>query len=411
MPTVELTLPRLFNLQRAIADHPATRKVVCAGRRSGKTTLAAYMAVDALLRGRRVLLSSTSQDQADVFWDYLKNWLRPLVGTPTFYRNEVKRLVRFGRGSVRVKTGRHPDVLRGIGVDLLVLDECAYLDGDTWHKVGAPLLADTNGTAVFISTPNRRNWFFELYQRAASGGDPRWAAWHFSTLDNPHLPAAALAALTRDMSEVDYQQEILARFVEHAGAVFRRVDAVCRAPRAAPYAGRFVAGLDWAQTSDFTAIAVIDVDRRVMVDLERFHGLDWALQRGRVRAVCDRWHVLEIVAEANAVGGPNVEALQREGLPVRPFVTTSVSKPPLIESLALAFDRDELVALDDPILKGELLAFERTVTAAGRSQYSAPPGLHDDCVIALALAWHAAVQPGALTLRPAPVALRDYRGG
>jgi hypothetical protein len=56
----------------------------------------------------------------------------------------------------------------------------------------------------------------------------------------------------------------------------------------------------------------------------------------------------------------------------------------------LAFDRDEIAILDDPIMTGELMAYERTITPTGRSQYNAPTGMHDDCVIALALAWHGA---------------------
>ena len=86
--------------------------------------------------------------------------------------------------------------------------------------------------------------------------------------------------------------------------------------------------------------------------------------------------------------GPAIEELQRQGLPVSSFVTTATSKPPLIESLVLAFDRREIEILDDPILKGELMAYERKVGATNRSQYSAPQGLFDDMVIALALCWH-----------------------
>lgn len=410
MPTVELRLPRLYPLQREIMDSPARRKVVCAGRRGGKTILAAYMAIDALLHGKRVLLSSTSQDQADVFWEYIVDWLAPLLTTPHLYKNEVKRIVKLGPGQIQVKTGRHPDALRGGMADLLVLDECAYLDPDAWRKVGAPMLTDNDGTAVFISTPARRNWFFELYNAAVADDTGRWQAWHFTTHANPHLPQPALDALIADMTEVDYQQEIEARFLEGQGSVFRYVDERCTAQRAAYYPGRFVAGLDWAQAHDYTAIVVIDADRRVVVDMDRFNGIDWSLQRGRVRAMFDKWRLSEIIAESNSIGGPNVEALQREGLPVRAFETTAVSKPPLIESLVLAFDRGEITALNDPVLKGELMAYERTVTATGRSQYSAPDGLHDDTVMALALAWYGVTNTRELTIAYAPDFVRDYRG-
>lgn len=410
MPTVELTLPRLYPLQREIMDSPAKRKVVCAGRRGGKTILAAYMAIDALLHGKRVLLSSTSQDQADVFWEYIVDWLAPLLTTPHLYKNEVKRIVKLGQGQIQVKTGRHPDALRGGMADLLVLDECAYLDPDAWRKVGAPMLADNEGTAVFISSPARRNWFFELYQQAVSDTSGRWAAWHFTTHANPHLPQAALEALIADMTEQDYAQEVLAQFLEGQGAVFRYVTERCTADRRAPYHGRFVAGLDWAMQSDYTALIVMDAVTHTVVDMDRFNGVDWALQRGRVRAMHDKWQLSEIIAESNSIGGPNIEALQREGLPVRAFETTTASKSPLIESLVLAFDRGEVTALNDPVLVGELMAYERTVTATGRSQYSAPEGLHDDTVMALALAWYGIMTAHELVVDFAPASYRQYRG-
>jgi hypothetical protein len=389
-------------------DSPAKRKIVCAGRRGGKTILAAYMAVDALLHGKRVLLSSTSQDQADVFWEYLIDWLAPLVTTPHLYKNEVKRIVKLGQGQIQVKTGRNPDALRGGMADLLVLDECAYLDADAWRKVGAPMLADTDGTAIFISTPSRRNWFFELYQQAISDGDGRWGAWHFTTIANPYLSQTALDALVADMTAEDYQQEILAEFLEGQGSVFRYVTERCTAARVAPYPGRFVIGLDWAKERDYTVLLVMDEVRRTVVDMDRFNGIDWALQRGRVRVMFDKWQPQRIVAESNSIGGPNIEALQREGLPVDAFETTAVSKPPLIESLILAFDRGEITALNDPVLIGELMAYERTVTATGRSQYSAPEGLHDDTVMALALAWYGIINTQRVEAVPMPDELRYY---
>lgn len=86
-------------------------------------------------------------------------------------------------------------------------------------------------------------------------------------------------------------------------------------------------------------------------------------------------------------------------MPVRPFQTTATSKPPLIESLALAFEREELQWLADPVWTGELEAYERKVSpVTGRSQYSAPEGMHDDTVMARALAHQAMQQPPAWDL-------------
>jgi len=190
------------------------------------------------------------------------------------------------------------------------------------------------------------------------------------------------------MTEEDYNQEILAKFLEGSGAVFRYIDECAILQRSEPYAGDFVFGVDWAMVNDFTVITVLDRNTRCMVDYDRFNGVNWSLQRGRLMTLYEKWKPQIIIAEENSIGSPNIEALQQEGLPVTPFMTTASSKPPLIESLVLAFDRGEITVLDDPILKGELMAFERRVGSTGRSQYSAPASMHDDTVISLSLAWH-----------------------
>lgn len=397
---IKLVMPTPYPLQREIAKHSAKYKVICAGRRGGKTTMAARMAVggdkpngfdNGLLDGKSVLLSSTSQDQADVFWEYIKRWLSPLLDANLIYKNEVKRILRFNDGQIRVKTGSQPDVLRGSGVSLLVLDECAYLHPSAWQSVGAPMLADSDGSAVFISTPKRRNWFFHLYQQAIQADNTDWQAWNFPSHANPHLPKSALERLAENMTDDDYRQEILAEFLEGSGAVFRNVDEVCILPEKlrATYPGTFVMGVDWAMTKDYTAITVMDVNTARLVDYDHFRGVDWSLQRGRLKVMYDKWKPITIVAESNSIGSPNIEALQYEGLPVVGFETTAVSKPPLIESLVLAFERRELELVRDPELMGELMAYERKVGATGRSQYSAPEGLHDDYVMSLALCWYA----------------------
>jgi len=393
VPNLTLMLPDLYPLQREIVDSPAKRKVVNAGRRAGKTQMFAIAAIEGMLSGQKVLLSSTSQEQADIFWQRIKLWTAPL--RPYAYKNETKRIFEFAGGRIRVKTGSDADALRGEDADLLILDECARLDPAAWYEVGAPMLADRNGDAVFSSTPNRKNWFYLLFQRAIADTSGRYAAWQFSTHSNPHLSKTAVAELSADMTADTYRQEILAEFLDSGGEVFRNVTERATEQRATPYSGRFVMGLDWAQKVDSTVIAVMDVDTRRMVDMDRFTGVAWALQRGRVITMYNKWQPQAIYAESNSIGSPNIEALQNEGLPIIPFETTATSKPPLIESLALAFERGEIAILDDGVLTGELSAYARKTSSTGRSQYSAPDGMHDDTVIALALAWHG-VQRGGI---------------
>ena len=346
------------------------------------------MASLALLRRQKVLIASTSQDQADVFWRYLRTWFAPLAQAGVLYKNESTRTLEMGKGLLRVKTGRDADVLRGFDADLLILDECAYLDPAAWYEVGAPMMADRDGTAIFLSTPLRKNWFYHLFQKALTDTTGRWLAVHATTLDNPHLNQTAVGELAGDMTEEAYRQEIMAEFLEGQGQVFRNIDACATAQRVEPYAGEFVMGVDTAQKQDYSVGVVLDAQTRRQVDMIRFNAVPWTVYRERMTALANRWAVDRIIFEINSVGSPNFEALALEGLPVVAFNTTAQSKAPLIESLRLAFERQEIAILDDPVLLSELGAYEYTVSAQGRPAYSAPAGLHDDAVMALALAWH-----------------------
>jgi hypothetical protein len=87
------------------------------------------------------------------------------------------------------------------------------------------------------------------------------------------------------------------------------------------------------------------------------------------------------------MGGPVVEQLQRDGLRVKPFMTTNASKSEAVEALALAFERGEIRIPNDAVLIGELQAFESKPLPSGIMRYDAPSGGHDDTVMALAIAW------------------------
>ena len=160
------------------------------------------------------------------------------------------------------------------------------------------------------------------------------------------------------------------------------------APHSTPQPGHtYIAGIDWGRANDYTAIAVIDATRGQMVALQRFNHIGWQLQRDRIASLVQHWRPQIVWAEANSIGEANIEALLQDGLPIRPFHTTAKTKAPLIESLALAIERADITLLNDPILMAELSAYSLERLPNGAYRYSAPPGGHDDTVIATALAW------------------------
>ncbi len=152
-------------------------------------------------------------------------------------------------------------------------------------------------------------------------------------------------------------------------------------------------GADWGRTGDYTVFTAVNAAGHV-TEIDRFRGMEYAMQRARLtefwrRNGASSW----ILAEQNSMGGPVVEQLQRDGLPVMAFQTTAPSKAAIIEALALAFERGAIRIPNDPALIGELQAFTGKPTPSGMIRYSAPPGLHDDTVMSLAIAWAGLVSP------------------
>jgi hypothetical protein len=394
---LSIQLHKPHSKQAAFKRSHAKRKVVCAGRRVGKTTLFSDVAVEAMLAGKRVLEAAPTADQTDAFWEGCVRALSEPIAAGIVYKNESQRLLRMGEGRIRAKTAWNADTLRGDHADLLLLDEYSIMDPDTWTAVGAPMLLDNNGDAAFAFTPRRKNHAFHAYQRAVADDSGRWEAWHFTSLDNPYLSQEALAEITQDMTAEMYRQEILAEFLEGEGAVFRNIGACLAAPlqpALAEHIGhRVVVGCDWAKQADFSAFSVVCTECRCEIARDRFNQIDYHVQVQRLKALCDRWQPALVLVESNSIGEPILEQVQRLGLPARGFETTAVSKPPLIQSLRLALEREECQWQADPIWTGELEAYEETVSATtGRSSYSAPAGLHDDTVMARALAWQAVTQ-------------------
>jgi hypothetical protein len=386
---VDLRLSDWHPAQEVVFDHPARFKVLSCGRRWGKSTLGLEALIEVAVEGAPVAwFSPTYKMLADV-WREAKTLLYPLIMR---VNEQEKRIELRTRGVIDFWSLDNPDAARGRKYALAVIDEAAMVAhlASAWQEAIRPTLTDYQGGSWFLSTPKGRNFFWQLWQRGMDDAKGEWQSWQMPTSANPFIAQSEIAAAKDELPERVFQQEYLAQFLEDNGSVFRGVREVATATKSAPYDGTFGMGVDWGQSNDFTVLTVFDADKRQQVDMDRFNKVDWALQRGRLKAMADKWKVDRILAEKNSIGGPNIEALRREGLPVLAFDTTAVSKPPLIESLVLAIEKKEVTLLNDPVLVNELEAYERTVSKdTGRSKYGAPEGMHDDSVISVALGWKA----------------------
>ena len=209
--------------QALFVDSSAKRIIVRAGRRGGKTTGIAIRSVKRFLAGRRQLYAAPTSEQLDAYWYEIKHFLAELIAAKVYYVNETEHVIEKSgtKQRIRAKTAWNADTLRGDYADDLYLDEWQLMAEDAWEVVGAPMLLDNNGDAVFIYTPpslrsagvskaRDPRHAAKMYQAALEDKSGRWAAFHFTSRDNPHISQVALAETMKDMSQEAYRREILA---------------------------------------------------------------------------------------------------------------------------------------------------------------------------------------------------------
>jgi len=371
--------------QAEVHNSPARFKVLAAGRRWGKTRLGVNECLDVAAQGGRAWWVAPSYKMSEVGWRPLKR-IGGMIGAEI---RKVDRMINLpSGGSVQVRSADDPQSLRGEGLDLVVNDEVAFMKEEAWTEALRPALSDRQGKALFISTPKGHNWFWRMFQRGKAG-EHDYAAFTFPTSSNPYIVPAEIEAARRSLPERIFRQEYLAEFLDDAGGVFRRVmDAATAEEQDVPQENHeYVLGVDWGQMVDFTVIVVLDITTKSMAYIDRFNQIDYIIQSDRLKAVVNRFKPTTVIAEFNSMGIPVVERLVDDGLPIQPFTTTNASKAEIIRGLQNAFENGEIRILNDPILIGELQAYEQERTPSGLWKFGAPEGMHDDTVIALALAW------------------------
>jgi phage FluMu gp28-like protein len=200
------------------------------------------------------------------------------------------------------------------------------------------------------------------------------------------------------LPERTFSQEWDAQFIE-GGMIFRNVRAAATAKtQEAEKDRQYIIGADWGRSNDATVFSVIDVTAKLQVAIDRMTDTDYASQRLRLKALSDRYNNALIIAESNSMGQPNIEALQNMGCNVMAFTTTNATKANIIQALELAFERSEITILDDDTQLMELTAYQSEKLPSGLVRYGSPEGLHDDTVMALALAWSGVSSPRAGSL-------------
>ena len=212
---------KLHDKQREVFDDTSRFRIVAAGRRFGKSRLAAWLL---LIEGLQSVskdifyVAPTYQQARDIMWGVLKELGHEVIAS-AHENTSVITLVN-GR-KIYLKGADRPDTLRGVGLAFCVIDEYADIKPNVWEQILRPALADVQGKALFIGTPKGRNHFYELYKYAEDKKDPDWKAFHYSSYDNPLIPASEIDSAKTSMSSFAFRQEFLASFEAASRDIFK----------------------------------------------------------------------------------------------------------------------------------------------------------------------------------------------
>ena len=213
----------LHPAQLEIFNSKARFKVVSAGRRFGKSRLAAWILIIKALQSDSkdvFYIGPTFQQSKDIMWNMLKELLQGTDLIETTHENTATMTLVNGR-KISLKGSDRPDTLRGVGLSYVVLDEYASMKVEVWEQIIRPTLADVKGGALFIGTPAGKNHFYEIWKEADDVKNKDWEAFQYNSTDNPILDPEEIAVARETMSTQAFRQEFEASFVSFTGGIFK----------------------------------------------------------------------------------------------------------------------------------------------------------------------------------------------
>ena len=289
---------KLLPWQQEVWSDDSRFKVIAAGRRTGKSMLAAWRLIVSALeakKGQVWYIAPTQQQARDIMWQQLLELGHPVIASSHINNMQVTLI----NGSViSLKGADRPETMRGVALKFVVLDEYADIKPTVFEQILRPALADLKGHCIFIGTPKGRNHFYDIYKMGQSGKPETkdWKSWHFTSFDNPLLDKEEIEVAKNTMSTFAYRQEFMASFEAPQSEIFKEDWVIVKDKDDEPEYGTYYMAVDLAgfenvskQASnkkkylDQTSIAIVKVgdDNKWWVD---------KVDAGRwdIKEVCER---------------------------------------------------------------------------------------------------------------------------
>lgn len=381
MKEVQVKLPKPHLKQLEVLNSKARFKVICSGRRSGKSVVCLIIGIEMMLNNQRLAyVTPTFSLAKDLFRDYLK--YIPIEIIKQINKSELYIELITG-GSIKFFSGEALDSFRGRKFHYIVLDEAAYISEleNAWTTSIRATLTDYQGGAIFISTPRGKNYFYSLFQKGLNRED-NYESFHFPTSDNPYISKLEIeeARLTLPVSR--FKQEYLAIPGENEDNPFGVNYVNDNVTDTYSTNETVVYGIDVAKVNDWTVIVGLDKDGR-QTYFDRFKG-PWEMTFEAIKKLPNS---IPKVIDSTGVGDVIFERCQLGDVyNIEGYKFNNESKTKIIYELIK--DVEAGVLKFNRVIADEMMVYEYKYSKTGLLQFNAQTGFNDDCITALALANH-----------------------
>ena len=417
----------LWPHQAEVVESSARYRVICAGRRSGKTRLFGVLSLHqafAVPRSKVLIVSAGEVAAKRMFSDIaaMANASPLLRGSVA---DETKSLLTFSNFSTIECVPASMAQVRSAEADLLIVDEAGFVPQSIWESAEPTVVARPGSRVLICSTPwgSVEHFFRVLWRRGMDAPDAQVASWHWPSSISPLVDDVLLEDIRSRSTSEYFDREYLAQWTDDVGSYFTEAEltaAVSEEPMVDPAVGwrlgQVCGGVDWGYANDANTLVVVAAVRgeevagrpvfAVVYVEERYRApySDWidhlvGLTSTPVPGVS--WFVAPrpgfvwaaLVAETNGVGQMPAQVLHARmselGLPevVVPVTTTARTKETTFGYVKLLLQQGRLRLPNDPRLLKQLRALTFETQPTGGVRLAVPDALgHDDLAMALSMA-------------------------
>lgn len=391
---MNIVLPKMHNGQRSIYADMERFTLIVAGRRWRKTTFASSWLLLKALKSKGVYgWFAPTHDQSRIA---MRTFHKATKIKPNY---SDRTLLLPNKSIIIFRSLERPENIRGQTLNECVIDEVAYIDETAWSEVLRPTLMDTGGGALMVTTPNGKNWIYDLFNKDSEFKTfvtPTLGAYldkdknlhrKEHPLENNNIPFSELLSMLLSMDSFSFRQEILAEFLDNTLGVFSNIDELCCLEEDNDqHVGHVkIAGLDVAKSFDYTALSVGCKTCKKEIFIKKLQG-NYMDQASILHHFLVYYNVENLTVDVTGVGNAFVDILKDYDSPyaITPFLFSNKSKNELISNMILICEKKNFKFLNDNDWKNELYTFKR-YQSTDKTTYGAVTGSHDDTVIARAL--------------------------